>query len=212
MRFADRRHAGQALGEAIADLAPNDPVVFALPRGGVPVGYEVARVLSCPLDVLVVRKLGVPFQPELAMGALGEGSVVVRNEDVIAAAGVTPGDFEAVVAAETEELSRRLDLYRGGDPPAMTKGRTAIVVDDGLATGATAAAAVSVVRDRGPDAVWLAVPVAPHSGLGQLEDSTDALIALSRPRRFGAVGMWYDDFSQTTDHEVRSLLRSARLA
>lgn len=212
VRFADRRHAGQALGEAVRALNPPDPVVYALPRGGVPVGFEVARALECPLDVLVVRKLGVPYQPELAMGALGEGGLVVRNEGVVAQAGISAEVFGAVVDAETVELRRRLDLYRGDRSPAPAEGRTSIVVDDGLATGATAEAAVSVLRGRDPEAVWLAVPVAPRSGLDRLAEATDEFVVLSRPRRFAAVGMWYDDFTQTTDDEVRTLLHSSRLA
>lgn len=212
MRYRDRSHAGEALGEAIAQLSPTDPVIYALPRGGVPVGFEVARMLGCPLDVLVVRKVGVPFQPELAMGAIAEGGVVVRNEEVIAAAGVGEDAFRAVVDSETAELARRVSSYREGAPAIPAKGKTAVVVDDGLATGSTAQAAVAVLQQLGAREIWLAVPVAPRGSLGPLERAADRVIVLSQPRSFGAVGYWYEDFGQTSDHEVRTLLARSRLA
>ncbi len=206
MRFADRRQAGELLGEALAELSPSDPVVLALPRGGVPVAAPVADILQCRLDVLVVRKLGVPYQPELAMGALGEGGVVVRNEDVLEIAGVTPEQFDAVVSREEEELRRRLGLYRQGRSPVGVADMTAIIVDDGLATGSTARAAVAVLRERSPHQVWLAVPVAPADTKRALESEADRVVVLRTPRFFGAVGAWYRDFRQTTDDEVRDLL------
>lgn len=212
MRFDDRRHAGKELGEAIAGLAPESPVVYALPRGGVPVGFEVAKILECPLDVLVVRKVGVPFQPELAMGAVAEDGIVIRNEEVLSVAGVTEDSFRAVVESETNELEHRVAIYREGVPAASAEGRTAIVVDDGLATGSTALAAVLVLKEKGAKEIWLAVPVAPRDSVAKLGRHADRVVVLSQPRNFGAVGYWYRDFSQTTDHEVRTLLSRSRLA
>lgn len=212
MRFADRRHAGAMLGEMVAALEPADPVVYALPRGGVPVGFEVARALECPLDVLVVRKVGVPFQPELAMGAIAEDGVVVRNDDVIGGAGIREEDFSAVVASERLELEERASNYRSEVEPISPVDHTAVVVDDGLATGSTALAAVEVLREKGSAEVWLAVPVAPRAPFDRLESLADRIVVLHRPWDFGAVGVWYDDFRQTTDDEVRNLLRAARLA
>lgn len=212
MRFANRRQAGEQLGRAVAALKPSSPVVYALPRGGVPVGFEVAQVLGCPLDILIVRKVGVPFQPELAMGAIAEGGVTVRNHDVIAAAGLSEADFEEVAVAERRELGQRVSIFRGDAPQVTPSGHTAIVVDDGLATGSTALAAVSVLEAQGADAVWLSVPVAPPSPLGRLEGMVERMVILQRPRGFGAVGSWYRDFAQTTNDEVRDLLARARLA
>lgn len=211
MRFQDRRQAGEVLGEAVRELDPHDPVVYALPRGGVPVGVEVARALDCPLDVLVVRKLGVPYQPELAMGALGEGGILVRNSEIVVEARVTEDDFAAVVERERRELDRRVDLYRSAAPAVPAEGKTAIIVDDGLATGSTAMAAVSVLERKGASDIWLAAPVAPQGPLGGLERRADRVITLHRPARFGAVGSWYRDFGQTDDDEVRTLLEESRL-
>lgn len=212
MRFEDRRHAGALLGEAVAGLEPVDPVVFALPRGGVPVGFEVARRLGCPLDVLVVRKIGVPYQPELAMGALAEGGVLIRNSEIMAEAMVDEGDFAAVVERERRELDRRVASYRSAGAPVAAEGKTAIVVDDGLATGSTAMAAVAVLERKGAAEVWVAVPVAPRGSLGPLERRAARVVVLHRPAGFGAVGSWYRDFSQTEDDEVRALLAESRLA
>lgn len=212
MRFQDRRQAGVLLGEAVAELDPANPVVYGLPRGGVPVGFEVARVLACPLDVLVVRKVGVPFQPELAMGAVAEDGIIIRNEDVITVAGVDDEAFRLVVDAETDELNRRVATYREGAPSMPAEGMTAIVVDDGLATGSTAMAAVSVLEHKKAAAIWLAVPVAPPDSVAKLRSRADRVVVLSQPRHFGAVGYWYADFSQTSDLEVRTLLSRSRLA
>lgn len=212
MRFANRREAGEQLGRAVAELEPSSPVVYALPRGGVPVGFEVARVLQCPLDVLIVRKVGVPFQPELAMGAIAESDVTVRNRDVIEAAGVTDSEFAQVAAEERRELEGRIEMFRAVADRIDPTGHTAVVVDDGLATGSTALAAVSVLDQQGADAVWLAVPVAPPSPLGGLDEIVDRKVILHRPRGFGAVGSWYRDFTQTTNDEVRNLLAESRLA
>lgn len=212
MRFPDRRRAGELLGQAVVEADPVDPVVYALPRGGVPVGFEVARSLECPLDVLVVRKVGVPFQPELAMGAIAEGGITIRNEEVIRVAGIDEQAFAAVATREQRELDHRVSAYRGDSPRISPAGHTAIVVDDGLATGSTALAAVSVLQRLAAEAIWLAMPVAPASPLGKLETDVDRLVILERPRGFGAVGSWYRDFTQTTDEEVRDLLARSRLA
>ncbi len=211
MRFVNRRTAGEALGKVVVELAPSDPLVLALPRGGVPVGYEVAKALGCDLDVLVVRKVGVPFQPELAMGAVAEGGVVIHNDEIVAAASVDKEAFRRVEEVEREEMERRLSAYRevaGGIDPS---GRTALVVDDGLATGSTMMAAVAVLRARHAAEVWVAVPVAPRDTAGMLESKADRVVVLTQPRYFGAVGAWYRDFGQTTDEEVRALLADSRL-
>lgn len=212
MRFADRRRAGEELGKTLVGLGPNDPVVYALPRGGVPVGFEVADALGCPLDILIVRKIGVPYQPELAMGALAEGGVTVRNQDIMAVAQIDEAEFDRVVDSERRELDHRVAMFRGEHPSISPAGHTAVVVDDGLATGSTALAAVSVLVEQGAGSVWLAVPVAPASPLGRLEEVVDRLVILRRPRGFGAVGSWYRDFTQTTNEEVRDLLARSRLA
>jgi putative phosphoribosyl transferase len=212
MRFHDRSHAGALLGAEVSGLDPSDPVVYALPRGGVPVGYEVARSLGCPLDVLVVRKVGVPSQPELAMGAVAEGDVVIRNNDVLALARIDDESFASVVADERRQLEARVDNYRSAADAIDPEGHTAIVVDDGLATGSTARAAVEVMKNKRAAAVWLAVPVAPHESLGDLERLADRLVVLTQPKGFGAVGVWYHDFTQTSDEEVRALLAESRLA
>lgn len=211
MTFADRHSAGEDLGRAVARLEPEEPVVLGLPRGGVPVAYEVARELGCPLDVLVVRKIGVPMQPELAMGSVGEGGVVVRNEDVIQVAGIDDEAFERVLESEKQELESRLRMYRSEARPIDVEGRTVIVVDDGLATGSTARAALQVLKERDAREVWLAVPVAPSDTAEDMERIADRVVTLQTPRRFGAVGAWYRDFSQTSDQEVRSLLSRSRL-
>lgn len=211
MSFLDRGGAGALLGAAVARLEPVRPLVAALPRGGVPVGSAVAEALRCELDVLVVRKVGVPGHPELAMGAVGEGGVVIRNEEVIRGVGIDDATFEHVAALERVELGRRLQRYREAAPTVDLHGRTVIVVDDGLATGSTASAAIAVVRERDASQVWLAVPVAPAETVARMEEAADRVVVLERPRRFIAVGAWYRDFSQTTDEEVVELLRRSRL-
>ena len=187
--------------------------MLGLPRGGVPVAAEVAAALHAPLDVLVVRKLGMPGQPELALGAVASGvdpdrPVQVRNEHVLAHGGITAGELHAVAEREVAELRRRERAYRGERPPVDVTGRTAIVVDDGLATGASARAALLAVRARGPSTVVLAVPVAPRSTLLALEGSADHVVCAAAPRRFVAVGRHYADFHQVTDAEVRAVLAS----
>jgi len=211
MRFKDRRHAGEILGASLARMEPEDPVVYALPRGGVPVGAEVANALGCPLDVLVVRKIGVPFQPELAMGAIAERGVIVRNSDVISQAMIDEDEFAAAVRQERRELERRVATYRAGAEPVPASGRTALIVDDGLATGSTAQAAVAVLQKMGAREVWVAVPVAPRDTAARLAKTADRVVVVEQPASFGAVGSWYRDFTQTSDDEVRSLLAGSRL-
>jgi len=204
--YRDRRDAGERLAARLASYASESPVVVGLPRGGVVVAAAVAEALHAPLDVIVVRKLGVPSQPELGMGAVGEGGVIVRTEPVIEAARVTPEQFEAVVAREREEVARRAERFRGDRAPVVLAGRTVIVVDDGIATGGTARAALEVVRAQGARRVVLAVPVAPPDTLRALDAVADEVVCLDAPRWFHAVGLHYTDFTQTSDADVVRLL------
>jgi putative phosphoribosyl transferase len=208
-RFRDRHDAGVLLAAALGHLRGDDPVVLALPRGGVPVGFEVARALDAPLDVVVVRKLGVPLQRELGMGAIGEGGVRVLDPTMVRAARITPDDLERIEARERTELERRVRAYRGDRPIVAIEGRTAIVVDDGIATGGTARAAVLVVRAYGAGCVVLAVPVAAPESVRELEEIADEVVALATPSPMVAIGPWYRHFDQTTDEEVRMLLDAA---
>jgi predicted phosphoribosyltransferase len=211
--FRDRAEAGRLLADAVAERLGSQsqgvPLVLSLPRGGVPVGFEVARVLHAPLDVYLVRKLGVPGQPELAMGALASGDVLVMNEEVVRRLGVPRAAIEAVAAAEGRELARREQAYRGGSPPPEVQGRTVVLVDDGLATGATMRAAVESVRGRHPARLVVAVPTAPPPTVDELYRQADDVVVLTTPDPFYAVGCSYEDFSPTTDDEVRDLLRRA---
>lgn len=208
MPFLDRADAGRALARALIRFKDEDSVVLALPRGGVPVAAEVAEALGAPLDLVLVRKIGVPFQPELAMGAIADGGMptTVRNEDVIAAAGVSEGDFESVCAQELREIERRRRLYLGDRPPASVEGRTAIVVDDGIATGATTRAALRAMRRRNPARLILAVPVAPSDTLSAMREEADLVICLEEHESFGGVSQFYRSFRQVTDEEVVALL------
>jgi putative phosphoribosyl transferase len=208
-RFRDRRDAGRALAERLEGYRPEHPVVLALPRGGVPVAFEVARALDAPLDVMVVRKLGVPFQPELGMGAIGEEGVRVLDPRIFRVAQVTPDELAAVETRERAELERRVHTYRGRRPMISLEGRTVIVVDDGIATGGSARAALQVARSHGARKVVLAVPVAPPESLRELADAADAVIAVATPSPFHAIGEWYERFTQITDDEVRTLLDAA---
>jgi putative phosphoribosyl transferase len=211
MRFRDRLEAGRHLAQALrgAGLAEPRAVVLALPRGGVPVAFEVAEALRLPLDVLVVRKLGVPFQPELAMGAIGEGGVRVENIDVLRSAGLGSTALDAAERRERPELERRVNLYREGRPGVDVRDRCAIVVDDGIATGSTVRAACRVLRAHGAARVVVAVPVASRLAVTDLESECDDLVSLEVPEPFYAVGEWYRDFSQTGDAAVVDLLRRA---
>jgi putative phosphoribosyl transferase len=206
MPFEDRTDAGRRLAGRLRRLRGTDVVVLGLPRGGVPVAYEVARTLNAPLDVLVVRKLGVPWQPELAFGAIGERGVRVLNDDVLAETGLETDEVKAVEEAERAELERRVGRYRAGRAPVSPAGRTAVVVDDGVATGATAEAACRVVRQAGAARIVLAVPVGPQRTLARLRNVADDVVCLQAPRLLGAVGAWYHDFAQTGDDEVAALL------
>ena len=209
MPFLDRSDAGRRLAGRMLHLRGEDVVVLGLPRGGVPVAAEVARALGAPLDVILVRKLGVPVQPELGMGAIGEGGVRIINPEVVAITRVTGGEIAAVETRERAELERRARRFRGDRPRTPLTGRTAIVVDDGIATGSTARAACQVARAQGAVRVVLAVPVAPPSARTALADDADEVICLETPRHFLAIGEWYQDFSQTSDGEVVRLLRLA---
>jgi predicted phosphoribosyltransferase len=206
-RFADRRHAGRKLAELLTRYAGReDVVVLGLPRGGVPVAFEVAGALGAPLDVFLVRKLGVPGHEELAMGAIASGGVTVLNPDVIEAVGVEQAQIEAVAERETKELERREHSYREGRPPVDVRERVGILVDDGLATGATMRAAISALRNRGAASIVVAVPTAPPETCRSLQSEADEVICAMTPEPFMAVGLWYRDFAPTTDDEVRELL------
>jgi predicted phosphoribosyltransferase len=208
--FRDRQHAGQVLAELLESYAGRDDVVvLGLPRGGVPVAYEVARALRVPLDVFMVRKLGVPGHEELAMGAIASGGAVVHNEDVVRGLRLSPETLEQTAQRERRELARREHAYRGDRPPPDLTGRTVIVVDDGLATGASMRAAIAAVRALGPARVVVAVPAAPASTCREMRAIVDEMVCARTPSPFLAVGQSYWDFRQTTDDEVRELLHAA---
>lgn len=213
VRFRDRHDAGVRLAEELARFTGRtDLIVLALPRGGVPVGFEIAQRLHAPLDVFVVRKLGLPWHEELAMGAVAAGGVRVLDERTIRAAGVSPEDIERVTAAERAELERRERRYRGDRPFPSVSNQTVILVDDGLATGATMRAAVESLRKMNPREIVVAVPVGAPETCDAFRDIADDIVCAETPERFGAVGYWYDDFSQTSDEEVHDLLERAQHA
>jgi putative phosphoribosyl transferase len=209
MTFVDRVDAGRQLSRKVSHLRGPELVVLGLPRGGVVVAFEIARSVGAPLDVIVVRKLGVPEQPELAMGAIGEGNVRVINADVANAVRVSAEELAAVEAKERTVLARRAERLRGDRPAVSLAGRTALIVDDGIATGSTARAACQVARARGAARVVLAVPVAAESSVRGLRAEADEIICVLQPRWLSAIGEWYEDFSETSDEEVRSLLAPA---
>jgi predicted phosphoribosyltransferase len=212
MRFQDRRDAGQQLARKLTAYADDaDVQVLALPRGGVPVAYEVALALHAPLDVFLVRKLGVPGQVELAMGAIASGGVRILNEDVVEALGIPEDVIDAVAAEEQQELARRECLYRGHKPPLDLRGRTVILIDDGLATGSTMRAAVAAVRQQHPARIVVAVPVAAPSTYEEFQAEVDEIVCVFTPEPFHAVGLWYESFSQTTDEEIQDLLDQVRI-
>ena len=213
MPFLDRADAGRRLAGLLAGQPGTGPgsgtVVLGLPRGGIPVAYEIARELGAPLDVILVRKVGLPAQPELAMGAIGEDGVRVVNDDVVRAEHVSDREFAAVEEQERAELGRRAGRYRAGHPRIPLTGRTAIVVDDGIATGSTARAACQVARAHGAARVVLAVPVGPQASIDALASVADEVVCLEAPEPFLAIGQWYQDFAQTGDEEVVELLHRA---
>jgi phosphoribosylpyrophosphate synthetase len=206
-RFHNRREAGQLLALELAHHAnEKECVILALPRGGVPVAHEISHVLRLPLDVLVVRKLGVPGHEELAMGAIASGGIKILNPNIISALGVTSEALSAVEQREWAELERREKSYRGNLPSLDVAGKTIILVDDGIATGSTIQAAIFSLREREARRIIVASPVAPESVIASLEAVVDEVVCVLRPRYFGGVGCWYEDFSQTSDEEVHRLL------
>jgi predicted phosphoribosyltransferase len=208
MPFADRFDAGRKLAAALVGYKDEQPVILALPRGGVPVAAEVATVLNAPLDLILVRKIGVPYQRELAMGAVVDGGapIVVRNEDVIQLSGIDESEFNAACERELAEIARRRSLYLGGRAPAEIRGRTVIVVDDGIATGATTRAALRATRMRGPKKLVLAVPVAPTDSLAMMRREADDVVCIEDYELFGAIGLYYSNFRQIPDEEVIEIL------
>jgi predicted phosphoribosyltransferase len=207
--FQDRSDAGRRLAKALLGYKGRNAVVLALPRGGVPVAAEVAAALDAPLDLILVRKIGVPTQPELAMGAVVDGAapIVIRNEEVIGLSGTTADEFDMTCARELAEIERRRQLYIGERPRAEIAGQVVIVIDDGIATGATTLAALQAIRNRKPKELVLAVPVAPPDTIRELRQEVDALICLETPELFGAIGYFYRDFRQVSDEEVVAILK-----
>jgi putative phosphoribosyl transferase len=212
MIYRNRRDAGRRLARELAHYEKDEPVVLALPRGGVVVAAEVAKTLHAPLDLVLVRKIGVPFQPELAMGAVVDGSRphIIRNDDIIAGAGISEQDFKEVCIAELAEIDRRRKLYLAGRRPSDAEDRVVIVVDDGIATGATTRAALEAIRERKPKKLVLAVPVAPTSTLEELSELADEIVCLQSHEPFYAIGLYYEDFRQVSDDEVIDILSKAR--
>jgi putative phosphoribosyl transferase len=208
--FGDRRDAGRKLAVRLSLFGGERCVIFGLPRGGVPVGYEISRALGAPLDVFVSRKLGAPGQPEFGIGAVAAGGVRILNADVIRRLGITDEYVEQITAREVAEVNRRLRFFRGGRPEPEVGGRTAILVDDGLATGVTARAAVEALRLRKPQRLILAAPVCAAQTAELFESRVDQLVCLAAPSDLGAIGLWYRNFEQTTDEEVVELLEKAR--
>jgi predicted phosphoribosyltransferase len=208
MAFKNRSEAGKKLAAALANYKDQQPVILALPRGGVPVAAEVANALNAPLDLILVRKVGVPFQPELAMGAVVDGGapIIVRNEDVMRQAGIDESDFKAVCDSELAEIERRRRLYLGNRDRVDVKGRIAIVIDDGIATGATTRAALRATRMRNPKKLILAVPVAPTDTIAAMREEVDEVVCLEDHELFGAIGFYYSDFRQVSDDEVIEML------
>jgi putative phosphoribosyl transferase len=209
--FKDRTHAGQVLAKRLVRYsAQNDVLVLALPRGGVPVAFEIARELSAPLDVFLVRKLGLPGHPELAMGAIASGGIRVLNEDVVRGLSVPENVIASVAESELQELRRREQAYRGEQPGLDVHGKTIILVDDGLATGASMRAAIAGLKAQSPGRIIVAVPTASPETCGEFESEVDEILCAVTPQPFFGVGIWYDDFSQTTDEEVRELLEKSK--
>ncbi len=210
MAFQDRTKAGQQLAAMLGAYAHRpDVLVLGLPRGGVPVAYEVAQALSAPLDIIVVRKLGVPYEPELAMGAIALGGIRVVNTEIVKGLGISPEEIEAVAAEQQRELTRRERLYRGDRPLPDIRGRVVILVDDGIATGATIRAAVAAVRQQQPARIVIAVPVASAQTCDELRQEVDELVCALAPEALYGIGLWYERFPQLSDDDVRDLLARA---
>lgn len=209
MTFKNRQDAGSKLAQALLPYAHEKPIILALPRGGIAIGFEVAQTLNAPLDVLVVRKLGAPHHEELAIGAIGPGNVAILNHDLIQLLGISNEALQTVIDQETLELNRRLRRYRGERPYPNFHNRTVIIVDDGLATGATALAAIQTIKEQHPARVILAVPVCARSSAFALRSEVDDLVCLETPDQFSAVSLWYVNFDQTTDEEVMNLLNKS---
>ena len=209
VQFADRHDAGRRLAAALERFRDQHPVVVAIPRGGVPVAAEIAQALEAPLDVTMVRKIGAPWQPEYAIGAVAEGGVRIVAEKDLELLGIGPTELNALIARAERELSERSERYRGDRPPIDVRDRTVLLVDDGLATGRTAKAAAKALRQRGAAHVVLAIPIAAAQSIRELEESVDEVVALQTPEHLLAIGFWYLDFSPTGDDEVATLLRGA---
>lgn len=208
--FENRIQAGRLLGQALAEYSKRpDVIILALPRGGVPVGFEIARMIDAPLDIMLVRKLGTPGQEELAMGAIASGGSCVLNPDIVAAIDISQETIGAAIVRERQELERRELAYRGEQPPPAVENRCVILVDDGLATGASMLAAVAALKQRNPASIVIAVPVAPAETVLRLQQEANDVVCLAMPEPFLAVGRWYREFSQTSDDEVKSLLERA---
>jgi putative phosphoribosyl transferase len=206
-RFRNRTEAGQILAQHLTAYTNRENLlVLALPRGGVPVAFEVATALNAPLDVCIVRKLGLPGHKELAMGAIASGGIEVLNNDVINTLGIKKEIIQGVAAEELQELQRRDRTYRGDAPPINVKNQTIILIDDGIATGSTIGAAIALLKQQQPASIVVAVPVAPRSTYKELHSEVDEIVCLQTPELMSAIGVWYEDFSQTTDEEVRELL------
>jgi putative phosphoribosyl transferase len=214
MPFRDRSEAGRRLAKTLAAYKAEKPVILALPRGGVPVAAEVAAVLDAPLDLILVRKIGAPMQPELAIGAVVDGgpAIIVRNEDIIQLAGVSEAEFEAMCAAELSEIERRRGRYLGDRARIEVSDRVTIVIDDGIATGATTRAALRATRVRNPQKLVLAIPVAPTAMLIEMRQEADYVICLEAYERLRAIGWFYEDFTQVTDEQVIAALARSTLA